>query len=508
MQKVHKWWGLIALMPALAMTFADQSILPVALPSIQEALGASNVALQWSVNSYLLVTAVLVLVGGKLGDLFGHRRTFSSGMFLFVLSSILCAISPNLTFLIGARALQGVGAALMYPASTALLSDLFPPSERGRATGILVSASSLFLILGPLLGGYLTQNFTWRWIFWINVPVGMVGLWLIYLFIPKSKPTAQKIDFWGFVFFTVASTALVSALMEGREWGWVSGKMALALVIAIVGGALLVWREKRAVHPFLDLKLFRHPVYKAINISVGSTQFIMMITVFWPLFFQKAMGLTPLQSGAITFFSSIPTLFMAPVGGWLADKFSPRLPIAIGFLLLMFSFFWLGFYDDHSLNWMLPGFFAFGAGIPFVLTPSYTAAMGAVPPTKRGIAFGTLSTVRSLGGSVGLAVIGSLYAQYEILSFQKLMNVNEETRGLDAALFVSQSPASKEALAAFPNHISLSIVEALKSSQVMGFSLVNWTLGFAIIVSFMAVFVFYRAKASHHLPETPSEGWD
>lgn len=508
MSKKRKWLGLLALMPAVAMSFTDQSILPVALPKIQEMLGASDIQLQWSVNSYLLTAAVFILVGGKLGDLLGHRYVFSLGMLVFGFSSLLCGLSPNLGFLIGARALQGVGAALMYPASTALLSCFFPPNERGRATGILISAGSLFLILGPLIGGYLSQYFSWHWIFFVNVPISALGLFLIYLFIPASPKGNVKIDIQGFLYFTVGSTGLVTAIMQGRDWGWTSFLTLGSFAITFISAILLILREKRAAHPFLDLKLFRHPVYRAINISIFSTQFIMMVTVFWSIYFQKVLDYTPLGAGSLIFFSSLPVLFMAPAGGWLADRFGSKLPIAIGFFLLIGSFFWLSFFSDRSLKIIIYGLFAFGIGIPFILTPSYSAAMGAVPETKRGIAFGTLATVRSLAASLGVAIIGSLMANFEFSAFRHLMHANEQTKDLDISLYTEELPKTEQALQELPFNIQELVHGYLIESKIGSFSQTHLSLAFLLILSFILVFLFYRRKASHHLPETPSEGWD
>ncbi|MBX9744073.1 MAG: MFS transporter, partial [Chlamydiales bacterium] len=198
----HKWLALGALIPAIAMVFVDQAVLPVALPTIQEHLGATHTQLWWCINSYLLVSAVLMLAGGKLGDSIGYRKTFMIGMLIFAVSSALCGISFHVDWLIGSRALQGVGAALMIPASSPLIMSLFSQKERGKAIGINVSISSLFLVLAPLIGGYFTEVLSWRWIFWINLPLALVGLILIPLFIPHSSPKKQHFDLFGFLFFT------------------------------------------------------------------------------------------------------------------------------------------------------------------------------------------------------------------------------------------------------------------------------------------------------------------
>lgn len=457
-----------ALVPAIAVVFLDQTILPVALPAIQKEFGASNVALQWSVNAYLLVICMLVLAGGKLSDRIGHRRSLLWGFFIFVLSSALCGFSPGIYWLIGSRALQGVGASLMFPAQPALLAALFPPSERGRATGISVSIGSLFLMLGPVLGGYLTEIASWRWIFWMNLPIALIGMPLIRLFLPSPPPTDGKIDGWGFGYFAVCAGSVVMFFMQGPEWGWLS-KWTLSFAAAgIVSLILLIRREKKAAHPFLDLALFKHPIYSAINISVSMVQFIMMIAVFWSIYFQSILGYSPSQTGWITFVSCAPVFFCPRIGGWLSDKISPKLPISIGFILLIYSFFWLGFFSTPTLTFLLIPIIAYGIGIPFILTPSYSHAMSVVPPKKIGLAFGTIATLRMFAGTMGIALIGLVW---DSVQMRHLAQGNTE-------------------------------------SQVAAFTFVHLMLAFLLVAAFAAVFVLHRRKSTHHLPEAPAEGWD
>ena len=269
MPDARKWWGLFSLIPAIAMFFLDQSVLPVALPTIQKEFGVGDVALQWTVNAYLLATTVLVLVGGKLGDRIGYKKAYMLGMAIFGAASLFCGSSPDVYSLTAARALQGAGVALVFPASSVLMMNLFPASERGKAMGINVSVGSLFLILGPLVGGYIAQEFSWRWIFWVNIPITLAGLLMTLRFVPRLTPGEGKIDLPGFCFFTAASTFLVVPIMQGREWGWNSALKLGCFALAVLFTACLVWREKKAAHPFLDLSLFRHPVYKAVNITVS-----------------------------------------------------------------------------------------------------------------------------------------------------------------------------------------------------------------------------------------------
>ncbi len=493
------------------MVFIDQSVLPVALPTIQKQLHATNVQLEWAVNSYLLVTAVLVLAGGKVGDLIGHRLAFCLGIMVFAVASALCGVSPSAGWLVGSRALQGVGAALMFPASSALIMSLFPQKERGKATGINVSMSSLFLIIGPLVGGYLTEQVSWRWIFWINLPLALFGFVFVLCMIPKSQRVEGRMDLWGFLAFMFSCSFLVVLVMQGREWGWLSAESGYLLVLFLICAGLLIWRELRSKHPFLDLGLFKHPIFRAVNISVFTTQFILMITVFRAIYFQDVLEWSPVKAGVVTVLSSFPVLFMSPIGGILSDKWGPKLPITVGFLLLIFSFFWLAFFPLGSLSLLLIGLFPLGLGIPLVLTPSYSSAMGAVPPMKAGSAFGTLSTVRSLGASLGVAMIGSLIDNVQFSSLTRLVQSNPVTQSTDPALIQQLSlgvPGAWDKVAQLPANVADALGRYMVQAEVSGFFYSHVALGLALAIAFVCVFILYHRRSTHHLPETPAEGYD
>ncbi len=406
--KTYKWLGLFSLMPSIAMIFTDQAVLPVALPTIQKHLGATYSELWWSINAYLLLSAVLLLAGGKLGDRIGHRNAFILGMLLFAVASALGGVSPDIYWLIGSRALQGNGAAIMIPASSLLIMSLFPQHERGKAIGINVSVSSLFLICGPLIGGYLTESFSWRWIFWINLPLAAIGLILQLLFLSPSSKIKQSFDPWGFFYFVISSTSLVILTMQGSSWGWISLKSVSILALSLISGFFLFRREKKVKNPFIDLSFFRNPIYKAVNISVFATQFVLMITFYRAIFFQDVLDWSPMKSGIISFIASFPVLFLSPLGGWLADRWGHKTPIAAGFLFLIFSFLWTPFVIQGSLWMLLLGLTALGCGVPLLVTPSYSSAVGVIPPKKAGSAFGILATTRSLSGSFGVAIIIAL----------------------------------------------------------------------------------------------------
>ncbi len=502
---------MLALMPSTAMVFVDQTVLPVALPTIQKHLNATNVQLQWFVNAYLLLTAVLVLAGGKIGDWIGHRKTYALGMFIFAVASAVCGLSLTPEMLIGARGLQGLGAALMIPATTTLLMSLFPPSERGRATGIAASASSLFLILGPFIGGYFTEFISWRWIFWINLPIAVLGLFLIFIFVPPSQPAKHQFDIRGFIYFMFCSSSLVIILMQGREWGWSSLKVESFLAIFLISGILLLRREKKAEHPFLDLALFKHPIFRAVNISIFSIQFIMMIMVFRAIFFQDILGWSPMKTGLITLISATPVLFISPIGGYLSDKYTPKIPIALGFLLLIGSFIGTSLIIEGPTWMIVISLFIYGMGLPFIFTPSYASAMSSIPPTKAGAAFGTIATMRSLAATLGVAVLGAVIEEIEWHRLYRLVAENPVTRTINASILKSVITGAEQAQTMLQNLSTkqAQIVENyLTNARFAGFIYSHFILAAVLFVAFGFVFVLYHRKSTHHIPETPGQGWD
>jgi MFS family permease len=350
-----------------------------------------------------------------------------------------------------------------------LIAHVFPVSQRGKATGILVSLGSLFAMMGPFIGGYLTEVASWRWIFWLNLPITVIGLCLIFRYLPSPERGQGKIDLKGFIFFALGTTALGIFLMQAADWGWLSVKTLSLVGMTIIMLLLLLYRERKTAHPFLDLVLFKRPIFSAINISVAISQFILMISVFQTIYFEKILGYSPLQAGFILSITGFPLLFMAPVAGLLSDKYNPRLPIALGYLSLIFSFFLFAFFSTPSLPIILISLVAFGGGITFILTPSYSSAIASVPAGKAGVAMGMITTNRMLGGMIGLAVI----------------------------------------------HLFTSIVQQIqtpvvgdKLAHIESFSSVHFALAFLLIIAFAITSVLHRRKSTHHLPSSPSEGWD
>lgn len=450
-----RWLRVLAIIPSSAMAFMDQSILPVALPVIQTEFGSSSALLQWTVNSYLLAIAVFVLMGGKLADRIGHRQAFLLGMVVFAFFSALCSLSPNVEYLIAARAFQGIGAAIMFPAQISLIAMSFPPSARGRATGIVVSMGSAFLVLGPMIGGLLTEWLSWRWIFWINLPIAAVGILLSLFLLPATPARPSKIDLLGFGYFTVFASFLTLIFMQGQDWGWRSDKILGSALLVIITLILLIKREKATAHPFLKLELFKYPVFSAINVSIAITQIILMITVFRTIYTEEILGYTPTQTGLIVSLSSFPVLFFSYIGGVLTDKVSPKLPIVLGYIFIIISFFWLGFAPTPPLVSYFCAQLLFAMGIPFILTPSYSMTMGAIPADQLGNAFGMVSTLRNLAATIGLALI------YLFIDLEK------------NRLIANVGP---------------------RMAEIISFSSIHFLLGALMIIAFITAFFFHQKK--------------
>ncbi len=468
-QSITRWVRIWAMIPTTAMIFMDQSILPVALPTIQRDFGAEDTSLQWTVNAYFLTIAIFLIVAGKIGDRVGHRKLFLWGMVSFAFFSALCGLSQNIESLIAARALQGIGAAILFPLQTSLIASSFPKHSRGRATGLIVSIGSIFLVLGPLIGGYLTEVLSWKWIFWINLPISLIGVCLALALLSPSRPNPGKTDLPGFFYFFIFATSLTIFFMQIEDWGWGSTWTISSIILAIISGIFLIRREKASKNPFMELSLFRHPLFSAINVSVAITQFVLMIFVFRTIYLQEILGYSAIETGVISALTSAPVLFLSYIGGFLSDKISPKLPISLGYLCLITSFFWLGFFSTPSTLNLCLALLVFGMGIPLILTPSYTMAMHSVPPSKFGVGFGMISTTRMFAGTVGLALI----------------------------------------------HLFVSVEQAIllpkageKAATIASFSSIHFLLGIIMIIAFITSYFLHKRKSAHQLPESPVEGWD
>jgi EmrB/QacA subfamily drug resistance transporter len=436
-----KWWTLAAVAFGLFMIMLDNTVVNVALPSIEKDLNISISQLEWIVTAYALVFAALLITGGKLADLFGRRKIFIVGLAVFSLSSLACGFAPSAGFLIGARAVQGIGAALMNPATLSIITATFPPKQRGQAIGIWAGVSALALAIGPLAGGLIVDNIGWNWIFFVNVPVGALGIVVSYFFIRESRDTSheQSVDFPGLLTSGGALFALSYALIEGNQRGWASAEILGLLAGAAVLLVAFVVLESRQRLPMLDLSLFRIGSFVGAN-TVALLVSLGMFGVFFfvSLYVQNILGYSPTKAGAIFLPMTILIILIAPIAGKASDRIGSRWLMGGGMTLLSISLLFYQRVGLHSTFWTLfPAMILGGIGMALTMSPMTSVAMASVPVDKAGVGSGVLNSFRQVGGSLGIALMGAILASYLSAAPATELAKQQFVDGLHAALLVS-----------------------------------------------------------------------
>jgi EmrB/QacA subfamily drug resistance transporter len=410
----RRWWTLAAMCFALFMVMLDNTVTNVALPSIQRSFDASLSALEWTINAYTLSFAVLLVTGGRLGDIFGRRKVFLIGVVIFAAASATIGLAPSEGWLVASRAVQGVGAALMMPGTLSIITNAFPPQERGKAIGTWAGVSAIALAVGPLVGGWLTQDVTWRAIFFINVPIAVIAVFVTLFAAEESRDetATRRVDLPGIATLTVGLTALVLALVEGNGWGWGSPAIVALLATAVVGLVAFVAIERTSAAPIVDFQFFRSRSFVGANIVAFSISFGMFAVFFFlALYMQNILGYGPLATGVRFLPTTLVIMFAGPLAGRLSDRIGPRIPLVIGLLLVTVSLAWQSRISvDTSFGFLVVPFMLLGIGMGFTMSPMSTAAMNAVDRSKAGVASGTLSMTRMVGGTFGVAALGALVA--------------------------------------------------------------------------------------------------
>jgi len=410
----RKWWTLAAVSFGLFMIMLDNTVVNVALNSIQRDLGISLSELEWVVSGYALTFAALMLTGGKLADMYGRRLMFIVGLVVFTASSLACGLSTSAAMLIAARVVQGAGAALMNPATLSIITATFPPRQRGTAIGIWAGTSALALAIGPLVGGLLTQHLNWSWIFFVNVPVGVVGIVASLLFIEESRDTskAQRLDLPGLVTSGLALFALVYALIEANTYGWTSPRILGLFAAAVVLFVAFVLLERHQKVPMLDLSLFRNPTFAGANVVALLVSLAMFgVFFFVSIYMQRILGYSPVQAGAAFLPMTALIVVIAPLAGRFSDRVGSRWLMAGGLVLVSLSLVLDSRFGIGTSYWtILPALVVGGAGMSLTMTPMTAAAMGSVPVDKAGVGSAVLNSFRQVGGSLGIALMGAIMA--------------------------------------------------------------------------------------------------
>ncbi len=406
-------WTLAITGAGLFMTALDNLIVGVALPSIRADLGGTIETLEWTVNAYTLTFAVLLITGAALGDRFGRRRMFAFGVGLFTAASAAAALAPSLDALIAARAVQGAGAAIVTPLTLTLVSGAFPPEKRGAALGIWGGISGLGVALGPLLGGAVVEGISWQWIFWINVPVGLILVPLALRRLPESTGPDKSLDLPGLALVGAGLFGLTLGIIRGESAGWTSAPILASLGIGIALLAAFVAWELRAKEPMLPMKFFRSRAFSATN----GLSFSMFFGTFGAIFllsqfFQTAQGFGPLEAGLRTLPWTVMPMFVAPIAGALSDRIGTRPLMFTGLLLQAGGLAWIGAIaaPDAPYSQMIVPFMMAGAGMALVFPTAAAAVMSSVREKEQGKASGSTNAIREIGGVMGVAVLSSVFA--------------------------------------------------------------------------------------------------
>jgi EmrB/QacA subfamily drug resistance transporter len=411
----RRGWTLAIVSIALFMTALDNLVVGVALPSIRIDLGGSIESLEWTVNAYTLAFAVLLITGAALGDRFGRKRMFVLGLGIFTSASAAAALAPSIDALVAARALQGLGAAIVLPLTLTLLSEAFPAEKRGAALGIWAGVSGLGVALGPFVGGAVVEGIAWQWIFWLNVPIGIVLLPIAWARLTESRGPASTLDLPGLALVGAGLFGVTFGIVRATALGWTSTTVVASMSAGVALLGAFLWWERRAPTPMLPLRFFRSRAFAATN----GVSFAMFFGVFGSIFllsqfFQTAQGYSPFEAGLRTLpWTGMPML-VAPIAGLLSDRIGARPLMAAGLALQAGAIAWLAAVSSPEVAYasLVVPFVLGGTGMALVFAPSANAVLGAVRPEEAGQASGATNAIRELGGVMGVAVLASVFSAH------------------------------------------------------------------------------------------------
>jgi EmrB/QacA subfamily drug resistance transporter len=445
--KRSRAWTLGIVSVGLFMVVLDNLVINVALPSIHRQLGASIQALEWTVNAYVLSYAVLLLTGAAVGDRFGRKRMFTFGMALFTASSAAAALAPSIGLLIAARALQGVGAAIATPLTLTLLADAFPPHQRGLAIGVWSAISGIAVALGPLVGGAVIQLSSWQWIFWINVPIGMVLVPLSLARLDESHGPSRKLDLAGLGLSAAGLFGIVFGLVRSQTLGWTAPEVLASLIAGAILLVLFVRHELRTKDPLLPMRFFAKRSFAVTNVVSISMYFGMFGSVFFlSQYLQNVLGNSPLQAGVKLLAWTGATMAVSPLAGVFSERFGSRQFMVAGLALQAVALAWIASIAqvDTSYASQVGAFVLGGAGMALVFAPSANAVLASVTTDETGQASGATNSIRELGGVLGIAVLSTVFTSAGgYTSGQAFVN------GLVPALWVGAAVLAAGALIAF-----------------------------------------------------------
>jgi EmrB/QacA subfamily drug resistance transporter len=455
----RKWFILAAVSLGMFMSLLDMTIVNIAVPAIMESLHASVTSVSWVLDAYSLTLGVLFLSMGRLADKFGQKRIFLMGLSVFTVFSLLCGLAPSIGWLIAFRIGQAVGGAAMAPISLAILMTAFPARQRGAAIGIWGALGSVAAAVGPTLGGLLVTYGAWHWIFFVNIPIGILALVFVFLVVPERRRagSTESVDVVGVVISSVGLFCLTLALLKGNDWGWSSATIIGLFVVAVLCYPLFVWWEHRTRWPMFDFRLLRIRSFTAANTTMmflGATMggsFLLLV-----LFMVSLLGYTELKAALTMTAAPLVAIVVGPIVGRYVDRIGPRVPAAIGCALFSISMLLFARLDASASQMDIIWRGAIlGLGLGFTMPTMSAAAMGSVPDRSRGVASGALNMMRQIGFTLGIAVLVSL--------FSHSVTVNTAAATNEAVLYVQQQSQ-------LPTQAQQQIVAALEKNASAGSS--------------------------------------
>jgi EmrB/QacA subfamily drug resistance transporter len=409
----RKWLVLVAIGTSTFMTALDTSVVNAVLPVINQSFGSQVTIIQWVVTIYLLVVSGLLLSFGRLGDLRGHKPIFLSGFGIFIISSALCGLATSAGTLIAFRGLQAFGAAMLAANSPAILTKSFPANQRGQALGLQATMTYLGLTVAPSVGGWLTDLLSWRAVFFINVPVGLVAFLLSWYFIPMDEGTknAERFDLTGALLFMAGLVTLLLGLNQGAEWGWASAPILVLFITAVLFLTIFYFVEKRQAHPMLDLSLFSKRLFTTSTASALINYMALFSILFlMPFYLLQGRSLSPSQAGLILTAQPIVMAIIAPLSGTVSDRIGTRLPAVLGMSILAVALYLLSTLGPTTPLTRVALFLGLaGLGTGTFISPNNSALMGSAPRNRQGIAAGILATARSAGMVLGVGLAGAIF---------------------------------------------------------------------------------------------------
>ncbi|MBC2724129.1 MFS transporter [Desulfosporosinus sp.] len=425
----YRWYVLATVAIGTFMSTLDSSIVNVALPTISSQLHSDLSTLQWVVSAYLLTITSLLPIFGRIADMLGRKRIFAFGFIIFTLGSVLCGFAQTIWFLVGTRVLQAIGASMLMSNSAAIITAIFPPKERGRALGLIGTVVALGSLTGPALGGVIIGLTSWRSIFFINIPIGIIGYAAVLMILPNDVPNKEKerFDFTGAFTFTFGMLAVLLGITNGEAWGWSSLPVLGSLILGMVSIILFVMTERKVQHPMIHLSLFRNRPFLIGNLS-GGLSFVAMFanTMLLPFYLQGILNYKPSQVGLILMIFPMVMAIVAPISGHASDRLGPMILTTSGLLITALGLFYFSTLSTTaSFIRIIPGPMLMGLGAGMFQSPNNSSVMSSVSPQKLSIAGGINSLVRNLGMVIGIALSVSLFELWGGVSLPQPGQVEE-----------------------------------------------------------------------------------